>query len=128
MKKRAALLYPKILLVDTTEREQCQLSLVCQDQPTIRRRIPTRAQELAENIERLLDDSGIGFTDLRALAVLRRGPTLTGIRIGLATTNTLAWLHGLPIIPFDEENFETAITKLESGKLLDVVKQAEPLD
>lgn len=128
MKKPADLLYPKILLVDSTAREQCQLALIAQNQPTRRQSYPTRAQQLPENINSILESADVELQDLRSLAVLRTEGSLTGLRVGLAAVNTLAWLNGLPIIEIDQLNFDEAISVLEQGKMLPVVIQTQPLN
>lgn len=132
MKKRAELPYPTILVVDTSEREQIKLGLLRQKEPTevitkTTRIIERRAQDLMLMIDEFLAGEKLELDQVKAIAILKHGPSLTGVRMGLATANTLGWLATLPLIEVAEDTFDEAIAKLEQGLLpYSVVKVSRP--
>ncbi|MBI4948398.1 hypothetical protein HY844_02505 [Candidatus Berkelbacteria bacterium] len=126
MPKNVELLYPKILALDTSEREQIRLALIVQSTSTVKKVINKQAQDLQQELDEFLSKNSVQLKDLDALAVVKNGPSLTGIRMGLVSVNTLAWLNGKPIIEL-ENGFETSVNQLESGeKDFKIVKQVIP--
>ena len=60
---------------------------------------PAHGAELLPGVARLLDDAGLGWGDIDAVA-LGVGPgTFTGLRIGVATARSLALARGLELRP-----------------------------
>lgn len=60
---------------------------------------PAHARELLPAVERTLEQSGLGWADLDAVAVGRGPGSFTGLRIGIATARALARAHELPVRP-----------------------------
>jgi tRNA threonylcarbamoyladenosine biosynthesis protein TsaB len=60
---------------------------------------PGHASELMPAVQRLMDDAGVGFGDLDALAVGIGPGGFTGLRIGLATAHGIAQSAGIPLHP-----------------------------
>ncbi|NOZ06883.1 MAG: tRNA (adenosine(37)-N6)-threonylcarbamoyltransferase complex dimerization subunit type 1 TsaB [Chloroflexi bacterium] len=54
--------------------------------------------ELMPNLIHLLDQAGVGRTDIRALGVARGPGSFTGLRIGLSATKGLAAALDIPIV------------------------------
>lgn len=62
-------------------------------------RPPAHGRELLPALARLLAKAGIGFADVRAVAVGRGPGTFTGLRIGVATARAVAIARAIPIHP-----------------------------
>jgi tRNA threonylcarbamoyladenosine biosynthesis protein TsaB len=60
---------------------------------------PAHSAELLPAVARLLEEAGLGWSDLRALAVGVGPGTFTGLRIGVATARGLAQALGLGVRP-----------------------------
>ena len=102
---------PKILLVDSSVREQTSLALVASDE-TVRSTENFRAQELPVLIEKFLQQESVDPKTLDSLAVVVNDGSVTGIRIGVATINTLAWVWRKPVLKCPSTDFEAAIKYL----------------
>lgn len=75
---------------------------------------PGHSSELMPAVHRLMDDAGLGFGDIDALAVGIGPGTFTGLRIGIATAHGLARSAGIPIHPVP------SLAALASGIAADV--------
>lgn len=116
----------KILLLDTTDRDQTRLALLdTKEVITLER--PARAQELQLMISQIIKEAQIAPADLRAIAVLTGPGSFTGTRIGITAANTLGWLYKLPLIPLAEIDFEQALERLQHSPLPETVKVITPL-
>jgi tRNA threonylcarbamoyladenosine biosynthesis protein TsaB len=60
---------------------------------------PEHARELMPAVARTLEDAGLGFADLDAVAVGNGPGTFTGLRIGIATARAIAAARDLPVHP-----------------------------
>jgi tRNA threonylcarbamoyladenosine biosynthesis protein TsaB len=60
---------------------------------------PAHARELLPAIATVMEEAGLGFGDLDAIAVGRGPGGFTGLRIGIATARALAKARGLPVHP-----------------------------
>jgi tRNA threonylcarbamoyladenosine biosynthesis protein TsaB len=60
---------------------------------------PAHASELMPAVAEVMDASGLGWGDLRAIAVGVGPGAFTGLRIGVATARALAAANGLPLRP-----------------------------
>ena len=60
-------------------------------------RSPAHARELMPAVARVVEESGVGFDGLDAVAMGRGPGTFTGLRIGIATARALATARRLPI-------------------------------
>jgi tRNA threonylcarbamoyladenosine biosynthesis protein TsaB len=60
---------------------------------------PAHASELMPAVADVLDASGVGWGELRAIAVGVGPGAFTGLRIGVATARALAAANGLPLRP-----------------------------
>lgn len=59
----------------------------------------THSKTLMPKIQEVMNDAGLGYSDLDALAVTIGPGSFTGLRIGLATVKGIAHAAGLPVIP-----------------------------
>lgn len=88
-----------ILAIDTST-EQGGLALVEGDRVWGESTLATPGtylQHLLPGVEALLAKAGRAFSDLGAIAVSRGPGNFTGLRIGLATAQGLAWSRNLPL-------------------------------
>ena len=60
---------------------------------------PAHASELMPAVAEVMDASGLGWAELRAIAVGVGPGAFTGLRIGVATARALAAANGLPLRP-----------------------------
>jgi tRNA threonylcarbamoyladenosine biosynthesis protein TsaB len=60
---------------------------------------PAHAAELMPSLVRVLDESGLGWDDIDAIAVGVGPGTFTGLRIGVATARGLAHARGIELRP-----------------------------
>ncbi|HEX8649018.1 MAG TPA: tRNA (adenosine(37)-N6)-threonylcarbamoyltransferase complex dimerization subunit type 1 TsaB [Thermoleophilaceae bacterium] len=60
---------------------------------------PAHGSELLPRVAEALGRAGLGFADLKAIAVGVGPGTFTGLRVGIATARALANAHGLPVHP-----------------------------
>lgn len=127
MNKPEDLPFKTILLIDSTDREQTCLALVRQSGGK-KYCVAERAQELPKIIETLLNNEQITNKNLDAIAVITSGGSLTGMRIGVAVTNTLAWKWRLPVIPVDEQGFDQAINKLSVDRFPEATRAITDVD
>ena len=89
-----------ILAIDTAT-EQGSLALVEGDRVLGEYALTTPGtflQHLLPGVEALLSGTGCTFSDLGALAVSAGPGNFTGLRIGLATAQGLAWSRNLPVV------------------------------
>lgn len=116
MTKHAESHFQKILLIDTTSRDQTRLGLIDHREVVTLERA-ARAQELQTMIAELLEKTNTKLADLDAIATLTGPGSFTGARIGISATNTLGWLYKLPLLPIPDIDFEAAITALQQNHL-----------
>ncbi len=124
MTKPAALPFPRILLINTTEKDTTEVVFI-DDTVIDREKKPVRAQELQTLIETLLARHNCPISNLSAVAVLEGPGSFTGTRIGVTTANTLHWLRNLPILPIAGSSTDEAIQTLVTHQELPVTTHAK---
>lgn len=112
MKKHVDSPFQKILLIDTTDRNQTRLGLIDRTEAVTLERA-TRAQELQAMISEMLEKTQTDITAIDAIATLTGPGSFTGARIGITAANTLGWLYKLPLLPIPGTDFEAAILQLQ---------------
>ncbi len=60
---------------------------------------PGHSAELMPGVARAMDDAGVGWDDVEAIAVGVGPGTFTGLRIGIATARALAHARGIAVRP-----------------------------
>jgi tRNA A37 threonylcarbamoyladenosine modification protein TsaB len=105
----------KILVIDTTQREQVNVALWSQKK-TVRLSIGERAQSLPNVIAQLLHKARTSLEEIDAIAVCNQPGSLTGTRMGVTAANTLGWLRSLPLIELPTNNFPDALRQISDGK------------
>ena len=89
-----------VLGLDTSG-DVATLALVEEDRVQAEDAFPSRrrlSQSLVPRLQRLMEDCGVTWTDLSALAVGRGPGSFTGLRIGVVTAKALAHATGLPVL------------------------------
>ena|SRR5579872_2987739 len=119
--------YHNILIIDTNEQNSFKLSFYKKNEELITRSYNTRAQELQRSIEEFLKKEKTSLDDLEAIGFIRGTGSLTGLRIGAVTANTLAWLLQIPIIDTGN-SAENLVSKLNQSNSLTIVEQLSHID
>lgn len=127
MPKKDILPYSTILVIDPTERNSTSVALIFDDIETKIITKDIRAQGIPALIGSVLENNKLLPKNIDALALVKREGSMTAIRIGTAVTNTFAWLNNIPIIEVAAEDIESALDKINQGKVDKVVKASLPL-
>ena len=93
-----------ILLIDTSNKESL---LVLAEKDRIVKKVAfssdlEQSEKLLPSIKKLFIDCKISEKDLEAIAVIIGPGSYTGLRVGVATANSLAWSYGIPVIGIDK--------------------------
>lgn len=115
--------FPTILLIDSNDRDSTNVALLKGSQ-IFSRQENARAQELPSMVEQVLAEAKLEPAQLRAICVLKRDGSLTGVRLGVTVANTLAWLSSTPIIELADYSFTEAIDYLKTKKKFRIQKIA----
>ena len=108
-----------ILLVDTSSSECCLYIAHSKDEVKEYRWQSGRelAKGLLSYIERTLEESGSRIQGLRGIGFYRGPGSFTGLRIGAATCNAVAYSEGIPVVGESGEGWvKDCINRLESGE------------
>lgn len=109
-----------ILGIDTTETSATTLYLFDRKLKLIKKNIYETSNNLSEqlliNIEEFLSALNINKKSLTAV-IARRGPgSYTGMRIGLATANSIAYSLNIPIVGYEEDvENKSNLSKISAG-------------
>lgn len=125
MIKRESSRLVKILLIDTTARDQTKVAILDKKEVVTLER-PNRAQELQVMLNELFEQTQTQPSELKAIAVLTGPGSFTGTRIGISTANTLGYLYKLPLLPLADTDFEHALLHLQKEPLPDTVQTIKP--
>lgn len=107
-----------ILLLDTST-SLCRLTLVNGEGPvTIEWQADRElARGLLNFIVTSLEESGATLHEVRGLGVYRGPGSFTGLRIGIATMNTIATSQQVPIVGAEGNDWQTiALKRLHAGE------------
>lgn len=126
MTKNDALPFPTILVIDSADREISTVALLRRDREAFIAQRAVKAQEIPQIISDVLGEVGILPAQLKALALVKRGGSVTAARIGTAAVNTLAWLERLPILEVEAQSMPAAIEALQRGRYTAAVKSSLP--
>ncbi len=112
MNKPENLPFPKILVFNTTSRDQTSVALIVKGK--VKKLVaPVKAQELQKLTDQLLQLAKISMTEIDAVAVLTGPGSYTGTRMGVTAANTLGWLLNKPIIELEGDSLDTALDFLK---------------
>jgi tRNA threonylcarbamoyladenosine biosynthesis protein TsaB len=93
-----------ILNIETATKN-CSVSLAKNGETMVCKEIAEQGYSHAEKlhvfIEEILKETGIGVTDLNAVAVSKGPGSYTGLRIGVSTAKGLCYALGIPLIAVD---------------------------
>ena len=108
--------FPTTLIIKATERDRTQVALVIDNETSVLDE-PLRAQELPAMIERLLKKKGCNITDIKRVVVDNEPGSLTAVRIGVTTANTLAWSRKVPVIEMPGLSIDSVARDLKTNEL-----------
>lgn len=81
----------------------------------------SHAEKLHVFIEQVLNDAGIGFKDLAAVAVSQGPGSYTGLRIGVSAAKGLCFALDIPLIAVDTLATLAAQAKINDGVVIPVI-------
>lgn len=106
-----------ILIINTIERDKIELGLSDKTVEIFKYETKNQSDDLLIKIEKLLKSQKKSFQDLTAIVVNQGPGSFTGVRVGVAVANTLAWSLNIPVFGFKDGNLEQEILKLKKLKL-----------
>ncbi len=75
------------------------------------------AKDLLAQLEVFLSENGHSYADLTGLFAFRGPGSFTGLRIGLAVMDVVAYAQNIPIVGSDGDDWaEAAVKRLDSGE------------
>lgn len=104
-----------MLVINSATRQNTELALIEGNSLILHQKYPENAQELPRIIELFLEKTDRNLLDLDLLGVVCQGESLTGIRIAVATANTIARHLEIPIVKLTFNSTEEAIKCLQDG-------------
>ena len=113
--------FPKLLVIDTNDPDSTGIALVTPDEVRLHVE-PVRAQSVVEMIDRALEEAGWTASQLRVIAIVERGGSLTGQRIGNAVATTLSWLTGASLTQLPGESVEDVARRIQSNESFSLQK------
>ena len=121
MTKQETSSFQKILVFNTTSRDQTSVALVVNGK--VKKLVePVRAQDLQKLTDELLRSAKAEIEQIDAVAVLTGPGSYTGTRMGVAAANTLGWLLDKPIFELEGDSLDNALEFLKRSPLKPVTK------
>ena len=121
MTKQETSSFQKILVFNTTSRDQTSVALVVNGK--VKKLVePVRAQDLQKLTDELLKSAKTKIEQIDAVAVLTGPGSYTGTRMGVAAANTLGWLLDKPIFELEGDSLDNALEFLKRSPLKPVTK------
>lgn len=106
------------LTIDSSEGLKCRIQLVDSDKQIWSEEDLGHfgSQVALSLIQKGLEKNNLSFTDLGEIEVKTSGPSFTGVRVGVAIANALAWslkipVNGLPIGKTAKANLDQILIK-----------------
>lgn len=98
-----------ILYIDTSERN-FELRLYDKDGQLVDKFVSTseanHSEELIKNIDALIEDNSISKADISKIVIVSGPGSYTGLRVGVATANAMAYALNIPIFGIKTEQKE----------------------
>jgi len=112
----------KFLIIDTSSR-LCQVGIhvdgqLCEKQESV----VSHSNIILLLIDELMNELDVGFRDLDFIGITRGPGSFTGLRIGVAVAQGLAFSHQLPVLPL------STLQVLAYSTYCEVVKNSDPVD
>ena len=113
-----------ILNIETATKN-CSVSLAQNGQTVLCKEIAEQGYSHAEKlhvfIEEILKESGINFSELKAVAVSKGPGSYTGLRIGVSTAKGLCYALGIPLIAVDTLQVLAAAVSQNDGLIVPMI-------
>ena len=115
---------PYILNIETATKN-CSVAIAKSGQIVVCKEMAeegySHAEKLHVFIEQVLNDAGIGFKDLAAVAVSQGPGSYTGLRIGVSAAKGLCFALDIPLIAVDTLATLAAQAKINDGIVIPVI-------
>jgi len=102
-----------ILVLDTTERIKNKIGLFEKQFRLFEYETSDQAKELLRNIEESLKKKNSGLEKITKILVNLGPGSFTGVRVGVAVANTLAWSLNIPVYGYKGSSLEEKIKEIE---------------
>jgi len=126
MTRNERLPYEKVLVIDTHQRDYTSVALIQGDDICLSEE-KLKAQSLPKMIDNILKSEKLLPANIDAYGLMKKDGSLTAIRIGTATINTLSWLNKKPVIEVAAENIQEACENILNSKVIRITKTSLPL-
>jgi len=106
------------LIIDSSQGLKCRVELEDGDKQiwSEEDRSHFGSQVMLSLIQNGLEKNNLSFSDLKEIEVKTSGPSFTGVRVGVAIANALAWslkipVNGLPVGKLAKANLDQILIK-----------------
>ena len=110
-----------ILAINTIERNTIELGIADKKIELFEYETKDQSKDILNKIEHLLKSQKKSLHDVEAIAVNQGPGSFTGVRVGIAVANTLAWSLNIPVLGYREGKLEDTIVKIPNKKFSKIV-------
>ena len=116
-----------ILVIETTEREKFKIGLYgdqilnCFEFET-----GDQSADISPAVEGVLKNNKLSLKDITAIAVNQGPGSFTGVRVGIAVANALAWSLNIPVKGYREGKLEGIIAKIKEKNFSKIALPSYP--
>jgi tRNA threonylcarbamoyladenosine biosynthesis protein TsaB len=99
------------LYINTTERDYISIAILDDDKVIKKKKVKSvrkHSEKLLKSIEQVLSSSKKTMQDIKGIIVVKGPGSFTSLRIGITTSNALAFGLGVPIVGIDNDVDYTA--------------------
>lgn len=111
-----------ILIINTIKREEIIIGLY-RDRTLEWFEFETGDQsaDILSNIEKTLKSQKTSLQDITAIVVNQGPGSFTGVRVGIAVANALAWGLNIPVVGYKDGDVEESIAKIKDKHFFKIV-------
>ncbi len=99
-----AIIFIMILFIDTSHNSYLSIKVKKGGQVVKKRDVPAerrQSEELLDQISIILKELNLNLSEIKGIQVVATGEVFTGLRIGVATANTLGYALGIDLVALD---------------------------
>jgi len=116
-----------ILIIDTTDREKMGLKLSDQNNlECFEFETKDQSADILKAIDQVLKKEKLKTQDIKTIVVNQWPGSFTGVRVGIAVANSLAWSLNIPVVGYQNEGLEGAIAEIRDKNFSKIVLPCYP--